>query len=248
MSEQRSDRMTQSPDGGSSPIGDGVTPAKVSAVAAATPHRGRCGRPPLGGTSVNSMTTGASLQADPATPAVDAHSADALLERVYRAEFRRLVGLGRLLTGSASAGEDLAHDVFVDALKRIRRDPGYLREPAWPWLRAALVNFAAMRRRQAVRELLRLARVWRPPLDEQWSVETLDFMRALATLPPRMRACVVLHYCEDLPVLEVATELACSPRTVEGQLRTARTRLAAALQLEAPTSRDFAPPLPGDTR
>jgi RNA polymerase sigma factor (sigma-70 family) len=42
---------------------------------------------------------------------------------------------------------------------------------------------------------------------------------ALATLPPRMRAAIVLHYYADLTVDGVATTLDRSPNTIKSQLR-----------------------------
>ena len=45
--------------------------------------------------------------------------------------------------------------------------------------------------------------------------ETL--MRALADLPPRQRACVVLRYFEDLSVEDTAQALGCSEGTVKSQ-------------------------------
>jgi RNA polymerase sigma factor (sigma-70 family) len=151
------------------------------------------------------------------------------LDEVYAAEIQRLVALGTVLSGDAGAGEDLAQDAFVQLVERVRRDPRYLRGPAWPLLRTMVVRLALQRRRAWLREIRRLARVWQPAPSEGWepSVATLDWHTALQSLPPRMRATVVLFYGEDLSTDQTATALGCSPRTVEVQLRAARLRLAA---------------------
>jgi len=91
-----------------------------------------------------------------------------------------------------------------------------------------VVRLALQRRRAWARELRRLARAWQPAPSEIWepSVAALDWHCALQTLPPRMRATVVLFYGEDLSTAQTAAALGCSPRTVEIQLRAARRRLA----------------------
>jgi RNA polymerase sigma-70 factor (ECF subfamily) len=162
----------------------------------------------------------------------DSADADERVARVYTAEIERLAGFGRLMMGGdASAGEDLAHEVFVDLLGRERQDSGYLRDPAWPWLRTALVHRALDRKRQALRELKRMIRVYDRG-EQPWSDGTIDLARAVNTLPPRMRACVVLHYAQDMSQEQVAETLGCGIRTVETHLHRARQRLATSLGVD----------------
>ncbi len=97
-----------------------------------------------------------------------------------------------------------------------------------------VVRLALQRRRAWARELRRLARAWQPAPSEGWepSVTTLDWHTALQSLPPRMRATVVLFYSEDLSTAQTASALGCSPRTVEIQLRAARQRLSTQMKWE----------------
>ena len=154
------------------------------------------------------------------------------IEGVYHREFGRLAALGALLAGDSGAGEDLAQEVFERALRREAREPGHLREPAWPWLRLTLVRLAGTRRARISAEVRRLSRVYERPREEHWPAETLDCLRALSCLPARMRACAVLFYQEDMSTAEVARTLGCSEKTVENQLARARTRLAQLLTEE----------------
>jgi RNA polymerase sigma-70 factor (ECF subfamily) len=55
---------------------------------------------------------------------------------------------------------------------------------------------------------------------------------ALATLPRRHRQVIVLHYLLDLPVQEVARELAVPVGTVKSRLARARKALAPQLDTE----------------
>ena len=55
---------------------------------------------------------------------------------------------------------------------------------------------------------------------------------AVAGLPPKQRAVVVLFYFEDLPMTEIADLVGCSVSTGWSQLHTARRRLAALLSEE----------------
>jgi RNA polymerase sigma factor (sigma-70 family) len=163
----------------------------------------------------------------------DTGTAVARVSAVYAQEHSRLAALGAMLTGDAAAGEDLAHDVFVDALRRSADDPDYLREPAWPWLRIALVRRALRRRERIAGELRRLPLLHAGAAPAAgWSADTMDCLAALAALRARMRACAALFYWQDMSTADVARELGLSLRTVENQLARARARLAERLREE----------------
>ena len=154
---------------------------------------------------------------------------------IYASQIDRVVALGCLLTGNPAEAEDLAQEVFTGIVRRMCREPGFLHEPAWPWLRLAMVRLAMRRRRQLAAEVRRMILTYQPPDDGLRAGESLDYIAALSRLPARMRACVVLFYQEDLSTAQVAEALRCSPKTVENQLREARHRLARALRLDDTT-------------
>ena len=58
---------------------------------------------------------------------------------------------------------------------------------------------------------------------------SLDLRAALAGLPPRQRATLVLRYYCDLPVDETAAELGCTPGTVKSQTAKGLSALRRAL-------------------
>jgi RNA polymerase sigma factor (sigma-70 family) len=127
-------------------------------------------------------------------------------------------------------GPDHADDLVQDAAERAWRkqrlfDPS--RGSAQAWLLAIVADQARQR--------------WRRPqpawqeLDPDVLVipesppATTDLTRAVAALPARQRAAVVLHYFVDLPIADVAELLGCAPGTVKSQLHDARGALEAAL-------------------
>lgn len=137
-----------------------------------------------------------------------------------------------LLTHDRGHAEDLVQAALIKTYRHWRRvsqegDPyGYVR-------RVLVTTNAGWRRRPMTREIVDL-----PPgnlVDPVAGPDTGDrdlMTRALATLPPRMRAVLVLRYWEDLSEASTAELLGCSVNTVKTQTTRGLARLRA--QLEAP--------------
>ncbi len=133
-----------------------------------------------------------------------------------------------LLTGDTAAASDLVQDALLRVFSRLRvgTDVGQLEG----YVRRAMLNQYVDGRRRA--KLWREARhlLVNPPVHEDADVAVADEVRrALSTLSPKQRACVVLRYYEDLTVLEIADQLGCAEGTVKRHLADARAKLAAQL-------------------
>ena len=143
-------------------------------------------------------------------------------EETYREHRLALVRLAFLVCGSRESSEDIVQSVFTSAHPRwsqIQNHPAYLRQ--------AVVNLAKDGQRRQVRRL-RLAPPAAPEpvtaipeIDETWAL--------IQDLPTIQRAVVVLHYYEDLPLVEVAAVLDRPASTVRSDLRRALDRLRKAL-------------------
>jgi RNA polymerase sigma-70 factor (ECF subfamily) len=166
-------------------------------------------------------------------------------EALYRDEWRGLVALGWSLTGSWATAEELAQDAFTDAYRRWD-EVGHLDRPG-AWVRRAIINRATSHGRRRSVERRGTERVARQveadgdhPGDDRTGeagtarVADPAFWAALRALPDRQRACVALHYLEDLPVAEIADAVGCSTATVKVHLHRGRAALAARLAHLAP--------------
>ena len=164
---------------------------------------------------------------DDAVLAMRAANADvASFEQLYRRHHRRVHGVIVRLVGQASArAEDLTQETFVRAWQAL---PGFRHESAVStWLHRLAVNTALMELR---------SRRSRPLQDEDEetfdqlstpdtagnAVLGRDLERAVATLPPRARAVLVLHDVEGWKHAEIATELGMAVGSSKAQLHRAR--------------------------
>lgn len=145
---------------------------------------------------------------------------DVDFDKLFRAEFTRLVAVAVGITGSLEVARDLAQETML------RAHAGWatvaLVDSPQAWLRRVLTNLAIdhLRRRDVERSALdRLSR--RPP-----PVAAPDDPASLAEmlrgLPDRQRLVVVLHYVDDLSVDEIARVLGVASGTVKTLLWKAR--------------------------
>jgi RNA polymerase sigma-70 factor (sigma-E family) len=146
-----------------------------------------------------------------------------------------LLRTGHLMTGDAKDAEDLVQETLLRVARRWRRIR-IMDHPA-AYARRILVNLVL---HDAERRSRQRAELW----PQDGTAETADesaaralqevddlaeFRWALAQLPARQRAVLVLRYFADLPVAEVADILDCSEGTVTSTASRAAARLAQSL-------------------
>lgn len=161
-----------------------------------------------------------------------AASADvSAFEQLYRRHHRRVHGVIVRLVGQAgSRAEDLTQEAFVRAWQAL---PAFRFESAVStWLHRLAVNTALMELRA------RRSRPWQE--DDEDAIDAVstpdtvgravlgrDLERAVAGLPPRARAVLVLHDIEGWKHEEIAGELGMAVGSSKAQLHRARGLLRA---------------------
>jgi RNA polymerase sigma-70 factor (sigma-E family) len=146
--------------------------------------------------------------------------------QVFQDQRRGALRLAFAMTGD----EQLAEEVVAEAFARTFRQwaAGRVRDPD-AYVRGAVVNEVrtawrrlAVRRSHAARER-RVESATSSGIDRVADADMLQ--RALAALPPRVRAVVVLRVVEDLSEQQTAAALDCSVGTVKGYLSRGLERL-----------------------
>ncbi|GEL95647.1 SigE family RNA polymerase sigma factor [Cellulomonas composti] len=163
------------------------------------------------------------------------------LDALVRDRGPALVRHAYLLTGDTAAAEDLVQDAIVATF--VRRAQVRDERAAEAYVRRAILTTFLDGHRRAVRFrsvrhlLLR---------DEQHdgpesAVSDRDAVtEALRTLAPRVRACVVLRFYDDLPIADVAEQLGLSVGAVKRYLSDGTRALEVALgPLRAPVDDDL---------
>lgn len=162
-------------------------------------------------------------------------------EEFVHARSGSLLRTALLLTGQ---NRHEAEDLLQLALERAYRHWPRVCESGEPerYVRRILANASADRWRRLARRPERALRAGdggQGVPDHAAEVADRDFLlRALADLPPRQRAVLVLRYFDDLSEAQVAEMLGCSLGTVKSHAARALARLRDAAQAKAaPTGR-----------
>src|SRR5215207_8126692 len=145
-------------------------------------------------------------------------------EAFYAATFGRLLGQLYPVTGDVHEAEDVVQEAFARAAVRWSRLRDY--DVPEAWVRRVAMNLAAERARRLRRRARAILRAGPPPHAPQVSIEALDLLAALRTLPIRQRQALVLHHLVGMPVEEVARTLSLPSGTVKSSLARGRRALA----------------------
>lgn len=155
-------------------------------------------------------------------------------ETLYRRHLGRVHGvIARLVGGASARAEDLTQEAFVRAWQAL---PAYRFESAFStWLHRLAVNTALMELRSRRSRPLAdddedaIDRLGTPDSAGHATALSMDLERAVATLPPRARAVLVLHDVEGWKHEEIANELGMAVGSSKAQLHRARGLLRARL-------------------
>ena len=158
---------------------------------------------------------------------------EAGFEAFVAARSNDLLRFAVLLTRDRGHAEDLLQTALVKAYRRWNRIAA---DDPYPYVRRVMVTSAASwRRLRTTQEIVSL-----PPHDpaapdaNDGFGDRAQMADALATLPPRMRAVLVLRYAEDLSEAATAEALGCSVSTVKSQTARGLARLRAHLGAAVP--------------
>ncbi len=152
---------------------------------------------------------------------------EADFERLYLASYGRILGTLTAMLGDRAAAEDCAQDAFERAYKKWATWQPLA--PAEAWVHRIAINAAVsykrkMRLRQVDEVIRRIGRPGSAP-DPQALAENSDLAAALAKLPPKQAAAIVLRHYHGYTNRAIAEALGIPERTVASRLSMAKQRL-----------------------
>jgi RNA polymerase sigma-70 factor (ECF subfamily) len=157
---------------------------------------------------------------------------EADFERLYQTSFGKILGTLTAMLGDRAAAEDCAQDAFERAYKKWPTWQPIA--PAEAWVHRIAINAAVSHQRKMrlreVGEVIR--RIGRPGMapDPQDLIENRDLAIALAKLPPKQAAAIVLRHYHGYTNRAIAQALGIPERTVASRLAVAKARLRVMLK------------------
>jgi len=147
-------------------------------------------------------------------------------EQLYRKHSGRIHALCLRLGGDRHLGEDLCQEAFVQAWRKLGDFRGEAAFGTWLYRIATNICLGQLRRRSdwTMGEDAEALEALLPP-QRGPGPEPIDLERAIAALPPRARAVLVLHDIEGLDHGEIAADLGIAVGTSKAQLHRARMAL-----------------------
>jgi len=157
---------------------------------------------------------------------------EADFERLYLTSYGKIVGTLTAMLGDRAAAEDCAQDAFERAYRNWETWQPIA--PAEAWVHRIAINAAvSYQRKMRLREVGELIRrIGRPGLapDPQEQVQRRDLVTALAKLPPKQAAAIVLRHYHGYTNRAIAHALGIPERTVASRLAIAKERLRVRLK------------------
>ena len=145
---------------------------------------------------------------------------------------RPLLYYAASLTGNHDSAHDVLQDVWLKVLRGIRtlKDPGSLK----PWLYAITHGVAVDRIRRDYKrdkaeqaQLDGLLDIDEPSFEEEDAAAIRD---ALGRLGVKHREVLVLHFLQDLSILDIAKVVGCSEGTVKSRIHYAKRQMKQILE------------------
>src|ERR1700736_5229610 len=157
---------------------------------------------------------------------------EADFERLYQTSYGKILGTLTAMLGDRAAAEDCAQDAFERAYRKWSTWKPIA--PAEAWVHRIAINAAvSYQRKMRLREVGEvIRRIGRPELapDPQEQVERRDLAEALAKLPPKQAAAIVLRHYHGYTNRAIAQSLGIPERTVASRLAVAKDRLRVMLR------------------
>ncbi len=163
-----------------------------------------------------------------ASPGLAELSLGETFDSYYRRDYRSLLGLSYVLTGSNVVAEDLVQDALTEAHRRWDQIASY--DDPGAWVRRVLVNKSRSRFRRLKSETKALTSIGGRRAEAVQPTEpVMEVWAAVRALSTRQSQVVALYYWEDRSLAQIAEILDCGEETVKTHLKRARATLAKGL-------------------